>query len=190
MTTNIFTINPWLYPNVPFNVERDFAPITLAGSTPNLLATAPVDTDGSDLVLDFTGTDHQVQAALNLPTWNQRGHRQVCFALLNYFRTVDPTIPYNSGLVRPVGVRAPRGTLVNPEPGAAYGVRAATMFRIADIVLACLTQAMPAAVPAAGSRCNRDRARLGVGPDQRDADGRGRPALERRLRWSTRPRRD
>ena len=41
LTTNIFTINPWLYPNVPFNVERDFAPITLAGSTPNLLAVHP-----------------------------------------------------------------------------------------------------------------------------------------------------
>jgi tripartite-type tricarboxylate transporter receptor subunit TctC len=41
LTTNIFTINPWLYPNVPFNVERDFAPITLAGSTPNLLVVHP-----------------------------------------------------------------------------------------------------------------------------------------------------
>jgi tripartite-type tricarboxylate transporter receptor subunit TctC len=41
LTTNIFTINPWLYPNVPFNVERDFSPITLAGSTPNLLAVHP-----------------------------------------------------------------------------------------------------------------------------------------------------
>lgn len=41
LTTNIFTINPWLYANVPFNVERDFAPITLAGSTPNLLAVHP-----------------------------------------------------------------------------------------------------------------------------------------------------
>jgi len=41
MTTNIFTINPWLYPAAPFNVERDFAPITLAGSAPNLLAIHP-----------------------------------------------------------------------------------------------------------------------------------------------------
>ena len=41
LTTNIFTINPWLYSNVPFNVERDFAPVTLAGSTPNLLAIHP-----------------------------------------------------------------------------------------------------------------------------------------------------
>ena len=105
----------------------------------------------SDIVLDFAGTDYQVQAALNLPTWNQRGHRQVCFALLNYFRTVDPTVPYNSGLVRPIELRIPRGTLLNPEPGAACGVRAATMFRVADLVLGCLTQALPDAVPAAGS---------------------------------------
>ncbi len=40
-TTNIFTINPWLYPDAPFNVERDFAPISLAGSTPNLLVVHP-----------------------------------------------------------------------------------------------------------------------------------------------------
>jgi len=106
---------------------------------------------GSNLVLDFSGTDHQVQAALNLPSWNQRGHRQICFALLNYFRTVDPSAPYNSGLLRPVELKIPRGTLLNPEPGAACGVRAATMFRVADIVLGCLTQALPEAVPAAGS---------------------------------------
>lgn len=41
MTTNIFTINPWLYPSLPFNVERDFEPITLAGAAPNLLAVHP-----------------------------------------------------------------------------------------------------------------------------------------------------
>jgi tripartite-type tricarboxylate transporter receptor subunit TctC len=40
-TTNIFTINPWLFPDAPFNVERDFAPVSLAGSTPNLLAVHP-----------------------------------------------------------------------------------------------------------------------------------------------------
>lgn len=41
MTTNIFTINPWLYPALPFNVERDFEPVTLAGAAPNLLAVHP-----------------------------------------------------------------------------------------------------------------------------------------------------
>lgn len=40
-TTNVFTINPSLYPTSPVNAERDFAPITIAGSAPNLLGVHP-----------------------------------------------------------------------------------------------------------------------------------------------------
>jgi len=106
---------------------------------------------GTEMTLDFEGTDYQVQAAFNLPTWNQRGHYMVCFPILNFFRTLDPEVPYNSGLVRPIELRIPRGTLMNPEPGAAYGVRAATMFRVLDIINGCLTQALPDIIPAASS---------------------------------------
>ena len=35
------TINPTLMPNLPFDVERDFAPITLLASAPNLLVVSP-----------------------------------------------------------------------------------------------------------------------------------------------------
>jgi tripartite-type tricarboxylate transporter receptor subunit TctC len=35
------TINPTLMPNLTFDVERDFAPITLLATTPNLLVTSP-----------------------------------------------------------------------------------------------------------------------------------------------------
>ncbi len=106
---------------------------------------------GTDMTLDFEGTDYQVQAAFNLPTWNQRGHYMVCFPILNFFRTLDPEVPYNSGLVRPIELKIPRGTIMNPEPGAAYGVRAATMFRVLDILNGCLTQALPEIIPAASS---------------------------------------
>ncbi len=41
LTTNVLTTNPWLYRSMPFNVERDLAPITYAGSTPNLLVIHP-----------------------------------------------------------------------------------------------------------------------------------------------------
>jgi tripartite-type tricarboxylate transporter receptor subunit TctC len=41
LTTNVLTTNQWLYRNMPFNVERDLAPITYAGSTPNLLVIHP-----------------------------------------------------------------------------------------------------------------------------------------------------
>lgn len=40
-TTNIYTINPWLHQKMPYNAETDFAPITLAGSAPTLLAVHP-----------------------------------------------------------------------------------------------------------------------------------------------------
>jgi len=40
-TTNIYTITPWLYRKLPYNADTDFAPITLAGSAPSLLAMHP-----------------------------------------------------------------------------------------------------------------------------------------------------
>lgn len=40
MTTNALTTNPWLY-KMPFDTERDFAPITLTSTADNLLAVHP-----------------------------------------------------------------------------------------------------------------------------------------------------
>jgi N-methylhydantoinase B len=106
---------------------------------------------GSDIELDFTGSDPQVHAALNLPSWSHRGHWSFVIGLVNYMRTVDPHVPYNSGLVRPIKLIAPKGTIVNPEPPAACGVRAATQFRILDMTIATLGRIAPAIIPAAGA---------------------------------------
>jgi tripartite-type tricarboxylate transporter receptor subunit TctC len=40
-TTGTHTINPGLYRSLPFDVEKDFAPITLVASVPNLLVVNP-----------------------------------------------------------------------------------------------------------------------------------------------------
>ncbi|CAH1650420.1 hydantoinase B/oxoprolinase family protein [Chelatococcus asaccharovorans] len=103
---------------------------------------------GDEIALDFTGSDIQVKAAFNLPTYGQPGHYMLSLAILNYFRTLDPEIPYNSGLTRPLSMVLPRGTIVNPDPGRAYGVRAATFIRVMDCIMACLGQALPAVTPA------------------------------------------
>jgi N-methylhydantoinase B len=105
----------------------------------------------SDLELDFTGTDPQVQAALNLPTYSQNGHYMIVLGLVNFLRTVNATITYNSGMVRPVRVAIPRGTLLNPAPGAACGARQATFFRVADVVQGALSRALPQRMPAVGA---------------------------------------
>lgn len=106
---------------------------------------------GGELYLDFDQTDPQVPAAINMPTDSKTGHWMIVPALVKYFKTANPHITYNSGMVRPVKVGIPRGTLLNPEPRAAIGVRAATMFRVFDVVSGCLAQALPDAIPAAGS---------------------------------------
>jgi N-methylhydantoinase B len=106
---------------------------------------------GDEIKLDFTGSDVQVKAAFNLPTYGQPGHYMLSLALLNYFRTLDPEIPYNSGLTRPLSMVLPQGTIVNPDPGRAYGVRAATFIRVMDCIMACLGQALPDVTPAASA---------------------------------------
>ncbi len=106
---------------------------------------------GSELYLDFSGTDHQVRGAFNLPSMNQKAHYMFVPTLCRYFRTRDRSIPYNSGLVRPVHTHAPAGSLLNPRPPAAVGVRAATMIRLMDVLLGALGQALPERIPAAGA---------------------------------------
>ncbi|WKL02296.1 hydantoinase B/oxoprolinase family protein [Paenibacillus amylolyticus] len=76
---------------------------------------------GTDIHLDFSGTDPQVRASFNIPTHNQQGHYMLVPALIRYFRTLDPTIPWNSGMIRMVRNYAPPASVLNPEPMAAVG---------------------------------------------------------------------
>lgn len=106
---------------------------------------------GSEMTLDFSGTDPQVPLALNLATHGKNGHNMIVPALVNYFRSRVPDITYNSGMMRPVGLVAPRGSLLNPEPRAPVGARQATMFRVPEVIMGALAQAVPDQVPACGA---------------------------------------
>lgn len=114
---------------------------------------------GSDILLDFTGTDPQVRAALNLPSAG-KNHHFISGGIVNFFFALDPTIPLNKGILRPFSVLAPPGTLVNAVPPASVGVRFATGVRILENLMATLSLACdpvsgttPASgvIPAAGS---------------------------------------
>lgn len=101
--------------------------------------------------LSFEGTSPQVVEAINLHTGGEPGHYMLAFALVNWFYSQDKSVPYNSGLVRPLTATLPPGSVVNPHPGATCGVRAAVFFRIMDCVLGCLAQAAPDTAMAAGA---------------------------------------
>jgi N-methylhydantoinase B len=59
-------------------------------------------------------------------------------------------VPASAGLVEPIEVVAPRGTIVNAEPPAAVaGGNVETSQRIVDLLFKALAQALPAKIPAA-----------------------------------------
>ena len=92
-----------------------------------------------------------MRAALNIPTYSRDGHWMLITGLVNWICTQEPNIAYNAGLVRPMKVHIPRGTILNPELGAAYGARYATSHKVCDVTIGALAQAVPDEVPATDS---------------------------------------
>ena len=97
--------------------------------------------------VDFEGTDPQVPGSINAVyaiTWS---------AVFYVFRCLmRERAPATAGLMRPIDVRAPEGTLVNARPPAAVaGGNVETSQRIVDVLLKVLAQAAPDRVPAASS---------------------------------------
>jgi N-methylhydantoinase B len=106
--------------------------------------------EGADLLLDFTGTDAQMRAAMNLPTYG-KPNQWVVLGIVNFLRTSDRALPLNRGILRSVKVNIPEGSFLNPTPFVATGVRHATGYRVSDAVLGALSQAVPERIPAAGA---------------------------------------
>ena len=105
-----------------------------------------VTVDGSRLAVDFAGTADQVAGNVNAPLAVTKS------AVYYVLRCVtDPDIPPNGGCYEPISVRAPAGSLLNPEPPAAVvGGNVETSQRVADVVFAALAEAAPERVPAGG----------------------------------------
>jgi N-methylhydantoinase B len=98
-------------------------------------------------LVDFTGTDPQVPSSVNAVfavTWA---------AAFYVFRCLlSPGAIATAGLMRPVRVIAPEGTVVNAAPPAAVaGGNVETSQRIVDVLLRALAQALPDRIPAASS---------------------------------------
>jgi N-methylhydantoinase B len=103
---------------------------------------------GSDVHLDFTGSDPQVGSALNVATGGVT-HPFLCQAINAYIVSEDPQIPKASSILRSVRVTAPSGTVLNSRFPAPIGVRYGTVLRVLDAVLGALARALPGRIPAA-----------------------------------------
>jgi N-methylhydantoinase B len=99
------------------------------------------------VTVDFTGSDPQVQGAINAV---EAITYSACFYVFRCLLRED--VPATSGLMRPIRVIAPSGTVVNARPPAAVaGGNVETSQRIVDVLLKALAQAIPDRIPAAAS---------------------------------------
>jgi N-methylhydantoinase B len=105
---------------------------------------------GETLEMDFSGSDPQVRYALNFTT-GARSHPFLCMPVVNWILTVEPTIPISGGIIRPIRTHAPRGSFMNAAFPAAMGNRWVAVMRVYDAILACLDQAVPGGIAAAGA---------------------------------------
>ncbi|MEI4472911.1 hydantoinase B/oxoprolinase family protein [Frigidibacter sp. MR17.24] len=130
-------------------VFSDYLDDDAASRLPVRLSVAVEIADGK-VHLDFTGTDPQVATAMNIPSCG-RPHAWLTLRMLALVQTLDRSAPLNAGLLRPLSITTPLGSLVNPEEPAATGVRHAAAIRVNDILNGAFGLALPHVLPAAAS---------------------------------------
>jgi N-methylhydantoinase B len=117
---------------------------------------------GDTIAFDFTGTSPQVRGNIN----NSWAGLQAC-VLYTLKILIDPDGPSNHGMLEPVTIHAPKGTVVNASFPSATAARAQTCQRIIDVVMGALSHAIPERVLAAGNGANTTVSFAGTGPDGR-----------------------
>jgi N-methylhydantoinase B len=119
--------------------------VSISVKKPQKKTTRP--TSATRVTVDFSGTDPQVAGSINAV---EAITYSACFYVFRCLLQED--VPATSGLMKPVTVIAPSGTVVNAHPPAAVaGGNVETSQRIVDVLLRALAQAVPDRIPAAAS---------------------------------------
>jgi N-methylhydantoinase B len=122
------------------------------------------------VTIDFTGSDPHVQGAVNAV---EAITYSACFYVFRCLLRDD--VPAAAGLMRPIHVIAPLGSVVNARPPAAVaGGNVETSQRIVDVLLKALAQAIPDRIPAAAAGTMNNLTIGGI--DSRGADSRSNDA--------------
>ncbi|MDB5667133.1 MAG: 5-oxoprolinase [Alphaproteobacteria bacterium] len=108
--------------------------------------TVTVDREARSAVVDFAGTSGQLPDNFNAPY-------SICRAATLYvFRTlVDDAIPMNDGCMRPIELRVPEGSMLNPNYPAAV---VAGNVETSQVITDCLFAAVGALAPSQGTMNN------------------------------------
>ncbi len=93
---------------------------------------------GDQVVIDFEGTSRQIHHAIN-SIFNMTKS----FCLFAIKSLLDPFIPNNEGCLRPITVKAPEGSLVNPKWPAPVWGRTMVIHRIPELIYGALSSILP-----------------------------------------------
>lgn len=109
----------------------------------DLKLAATISVKDDEMVLDFTGTDEQVNSPINAVFGVTAS--SATFALKS---ALDPDIPFNYGFLSPIKIVAPEGTILNPKkPAPVSAGNVETTQRIVDVIFKALSEFME--IPAA-----------------------------------------
>ena len=119
-------------------------------ATPITLAVT-VETHGTHVSADFTGTSAPDPKGINVPMVYTKAY--ACYALKC---AIAPDIPNNAASLEPFHITAPDNTIVNAARPAPVALRHVIGHLIPDTVYGALDQILPRTVPAegAGALCN------------------------------------
>lgn len=102
---------------------------------------------GDEAVLDFTGSDPQLQSALNMPTGGNPRHILLMVGYNYAIYSLDPSIPLNGGILRAATCVVPEGSILNPRHPAAVGMRSMTCARLQGLIAGAFYAAAPDRLP-------------------------------------------
>ncbi len=128
----------------------------------NIKICLKITVTGDEIEFDFDGTEPQVEGNNNVTMAGLQASCLYCLKVL-----LDPDCPQNHGMLDPVAIKAPLGSIVNATFPAASAARAQTCQRIVDVVLGALASAYPDKVVAAGNGANTSAAFFGQAADGR-----------------------
>lgn len=98
--------------------------------------------------VDFAGSSVRSPLGINVPLPYTEA-----YASFGVRCVVGNDIPNNAGSLAAVAVTAPKGSILNAERPSAVSARHAIGQMLPDVVLGCLAQILPDAVPAEGASC-------------------------------------
>ncbi|RFU70559.1 hydantoinase B/oxoprolinase family protein [Peribacillus saganii] len=104
-----------------------------------------VKINGSDLIVDLTGSSDQVETAYNVPFSGSTlpATYTIVRAILLDEAVSEVFIPQNSGIFKPIKVEAPLGSMWNPKAPAACTARINQVQRLADQINLALSEVLP-----------------------------------------------